>query len=365
MSAKSQAKIGFAAPFTGDQAIVGVPMRQCAELAIAQANERGDLPFTLILRAEDDRADPATAVTVARRFVTDPTVIGVVGHKNSGPSAAAAPIYNAAGLPQIAPSSTNPQLSRRGYRTFFRLCAHDAIQGMVAAQFAVRTLGARRIAVIHDRTDYGRPLAEVVQATIREEGAEVALFEGITERGQDFRETVARIQQASADLVYFALTEIEASILARQLREAGVTATLFGTDGSQESKFVPLAGPAAEGAYQTYAGTDPETTPSARPFVREYEARYGPVPVYGAEVYDATNLLIAALRGVGVADRQRVLAEVAGTRDFAGATGRVNFDPNGDRCDPQISIWRVEGGEIRLLGVAGDLIPFHSRVVEQ
>lgn len=350
-------KIGFAAPFTGDQAIVGVPMRHCAELAVAQANERGDLPFHLLLQAEDDRADPLTAQHVAQKFVADPAVIGVVGHKNSGPSAVAAPVYHQAGLVQMAPSSTNPQLSRQGYSTFFRLCAHDAVQGQVAARYAARVLQARRMAVIHDKTDYGLPLAEVVRATAQQENVEVALFEGITEGQTDFSDTVSRIRQLAPALVYFALTEIESSILARQLRAAGVEALLFGTDGSKESQFLPLAGPAAEGVYQTYAGVDPHSTPTAQTFVRAYEARYGPAPVYGCEVFDATNLIIDALKRAGQADRERVLAEVAQTRKFEGVTGPVTFESNGDRRDPQVSIWRVEQGEIKLLGLASELIP--------
>lgn len=350
-------KIGFAAPFSGDQAIVGGPMRQCAELAVAQANERGDLPFRLALRAEDDEADPAQAEAVAHRFVADPAVIGVVGHKNSGPSAAGAPIYHAAGLVQLSPSSTNPGLSRQGYRTFFRLCAHDAVQGQVAAQYAVRVLGARRVAVIHDQTSYGQPLAEVVQTTVQQERAEVVLFEGITEGATDFSPTVARIRDRSPDLVYFALTEIESSILARQLRAAGSEALLFGTDGSRESQFLPLAGAAAEGVYQTYAGTDPERAPAAENFVREFQTRYGPVPVYGLEVYDATNLLIAALAQTGQPDRARIVAAVAAMTDFTGLTGPIQFDAHGDRRDPQVSLWRVEQGQMRLLGLAGELTP--------
>ena len=356
MADKPVAKIGFAAPFSGDQAIVGVPMRQCAELAVDQANERGDLPFHLVFRAEDDRAEPTQAEAVARRFVADPAVIGVVGHKNSGPSMAAGPIYHAAGLAQIAPSSTNPQLSQQGYRTFFRLCAHDARQGKVAAQYAVRVLGVKRVAIIHDQTDYGHPLARVVQATIRQEKADAVLFEGITEGGTDFSPTVTRIRRLSPDLVYFALTEIESSILARQLRAAGVEALLFGTDGSRESQFLPLAGGAAEGVYQTYAGVDPESAPTAQTFVQEFNARYGPVPVYGLEVYDATNLLIAALAQVSKPDRQRVLQAIAETHDFQGVTGSIQFEPNGDRQDPQVSIWRVEQGQMRLLGLGRDLI---------
>lgn len=357
MTDKPLLKIGFAAPFSGDQAIVGIPMRQCAELAIRQANERGNLPFSLSLAAEDDRADPAQAEMVACRFVADGAVMGVVGHKNSGPSAAAAPIYHAAGLTQIAPSSTNPQLSRRGYHTFFRMCAHDAVQGRVAAEYAVRVLGVRRAAVIHDRTDYGQPLAEVVQAAVVQEGAEVVLFEGIAEGQTDFSATVGRIQEASPDLVYFALTEIESSILARQLRAAGVQSLLFGTDGSRESQFLPLAGEAAEGVYQTYAGVDPESATAAQAFVRTFQAQYGLVPVYGLEVFDATNLLIAALVQAGQPDRKAILAAVARTTDFTGVTGPVQFEPNGDRRDPQVSLWRVEQAQMRLLGLASNLIP--------
>jgi branched-chain amino acid transport system substrate-binding protein len=351
------AKIAFAAPLTGDQAIVGLPMSRCAELAVSQANARGDLPFRLVFQAEDDRADPVHAQVVARRLVADPEVMGLVGHKNSGPSAAGAPVYSAAGLVQIAPSSTNPQLSQQSYRTFFRLCAHDSVQGRVAAQYAVRVLEARRVAVIHDQTDYGRPLAEVVQATVSQEGAEVVLFEGICEGQTDFSETVSHLGQLAPDLIYFALTEIESSILARQLRAAGVGAALFGTDGSRESQFLPLAGAAAEGVYQTYAGVDPDSTPAAQSFVSAFQARYGPVPVYGLEVYDATNLLIAALARADQLDRERVWQEVAGMRDFVGVTGPVQFETNGDRHDPQVSLWRVEGGQMRLLGLARDLIP--------
>jgi branched-chain amino acid transport system substrate-binding protein len=357
MADKPLIKIGFAAPFSGDQAIVGVPMRQCAELAIQQANERADLPFEVALQAEDDRADPVQAEVVAHRLVADPAVIGVVGHKNSGPSAAAAPIYHAAGLTQIAPSSTNPQVSRQGYKTFFRLCAHDGVQGRVAARYAVRNLGIKRAAIIHDQTDYGHPLAQVVRATIGHEKAEVVLFEGITEGATDFGPTAARIRRLSPDLIYFALTEIESSILARQLQAAGIEAVLFGTDGSRESQFLPLAGEAAEGVYQTYAGVDPESMPAAQAVVQDFQARYGAVPVYGLEVYDAVNLLIAALVQAMQPDRQRVLETVRRMPDFAGVTGPIQFEPNGDRQDPQVSIWRVEQGQMRLLGLARDLIP--------
>ncbi len=354
-------RLGFAAPLTGPQAIVGRPMSQAAQLAVDEANAQGGLPFRLELRAEDDLATPEGAQAVAERFVADETLLGVVGHKNSGPSGVGAPLYAAAGLAQIAPSSTNSALSQQGYPTFFRICAHDALQGRVAAQYAIRVLGARSVVVLHDGTDYGQPLAEVVAATVEGEGAQVARFEGIQEGAQDFSPTVGRIQALRPDLVYFGLTEIESSILARQLRQAGVATTLFGTDGSKESQFLPLAGPAGEGVYQTYAGVDIESTPTAHAFAARYRARYGEPPVYGAEVYDAVGLLAAALRtasqGGAQPTRQAVLVALRDGSVFEGATGRVVFDACGDRVDPTITLWRVERGAMRLLGAARDLIP--------
>jgi branched-chain amino acid transport system substrate-binding protein len=357
VSDKPQAKIGFAAPLTGDQAIAGIPMCQCAELAVNQANERGDVPFDLILQPEDDRADPATAAVVARRFAADPIVVGVVGHKNSGPSAVAGPIYNASSVVQVTPSCTNAELSQPGYRTFFRLCAHDALQGAVAARYGVRVLGATRIAILHDQTDYGQPLAEVVRETTGQEGAKVVLFQGAAVGQKDFAEAVSLIRQVSPDLIYLGLTEIEGSILARQLRGAGIKAILFGAQGGRESKFAQLAGAAAEGSFHTYAGVDPESTQSARAFMQQFTAQHGPVPGYGPEVYDATRIVITALTRAGKLDRIRVVEEVAGIRDFDGVTGRINFDSRGDRLDPQVTIWRDEGGQMRLLGLAHHVIP--------
>ncbi len=355
MRRRVEVKIAFAAPLSGDQAIVGGPMACCAELAIARANAEARLPFELVLRAEDDRADPGAAEAVARRLVEDPAVIGLVGHKNSGPSASAAPIYHAAGLIQISPSSTNPALSQRGYATFFRMCAHDGIQGAVAARYAVRVLGARYLAVIHDHTDYGLPLAQAFQAAAETEGAEVALVEGIRAGAQDFAETVTRISRQSLDLVYFALTEIESSLLAGQLRRAGIGAVLFGTDGGPDSKFVALAGEAAEGTYHTYAGTVLGETPAAQAFVREFTARYGAVPVYGGEVYDAANLIIEALSQTGRPERAALAARVVASV-VEGVTGAIRFAPNGDRVEPQVSIWKVDGGTPRLLGPGRDLV---------
>jgi branched-chain amino acid transport system substrate-binding protein len=348
--------LGFAAPLSGDQAIVGVPMAQCAELAVAIANDGARCPYRLSLRALDDRADPATALHVASRLCADDRVVGVVGHKNSGPSMAAAPTYDSAGMAQVTPSSTTPALSQRGWRTFFRVCAHDTLQGMVAARFALRTLGARRALIVHDQSDYGWPLAQAFTAAATALGIHVVRVDAVSVGATDFSSVVAGIHDLAPDLVYCALTEIEASALARQVRAAGAAVTMMATDGGPESKFLALGGTAAEGSYHTYAGAVLEGS-RARAFMDEFERRFGqPVPSYGAEAFDAANVLISALERSGRPDRAAVAAAVAGT-DLAGLTGRIRFEPNGERRDLNMTIWKVEDRACRLLGSAHDLAP--------
>ena len=356
MKGKPIARIGFAAPLTGDQEVVGIPMRKCAEIAVLHANTNLDIPFHILLEAQDDGAEPGKARDVACSFVQDDTVFGVVGHKNSGPSAIAAPIYAAAHLAQVCPSSTNPALTRQGHPTFFRLCAHDDLQGKLAAQFGARCLLAKRVAIIHDQTDYGTPLAEVVRDTFCEEGTEPILFEGINVGDTDFSPIVNEIMEKVPDLVYFALTEIESSIITKQLRSRGVTSYFLGTDGGRASKFLPLAGEDAEGAYQTYAGVDPEYIPDARSFVEEFQSVEGQVPVYGAEVFDATNILIRALSEVGSLDRGSILKMISDTDVFDGITGSIRFHPSGERLHPEVSMWRVEHGKMKHLGSVPEMI---------
>ena len=356
IKSKPIARIGFAAPLTGDQAVVGIPMRQCAEIAIRRANSHLDIPFHIVLEAQDDAAEPGEARNVARCFVKDDSVFGMVGHKNSGPSAAAAPIYAEADLSQVSPSSTNPILTRQGHHTFFRLCAHDDLQGKLAAQFGARCLFTKRVAIIHDQTDYGAPLAEVVRDTFREEGTEIILFEGVNVGDTDFNSIVQDVMEKEPDLVYFALTEIESSIITKQLRSRGVTSHFLGTDGGHASKFLPLAGGDAEGVYQTYAGVDPVGIPAAHAFVEEFQSTEGLVPVYGAEVFDATNLLIRALSEVGSLDRSKILKVVSDTDAFDGVTGSIRFHTNGERWHPEVSVWRVEHGKIKHMGSLPEMI---------
>jgi len=343
------AKIAFMAPLTGDEAVVGVPMMRAVSLAVEEANAGSKLPFRVELQAMDDGAEPEAARELARALVEDDEVVGVVGHKNSGPSKATGAIYAAAGLAQITPSSTNSDLARQDWQTFFRVCADNDRQATMAARYALNVLKVRRVAVVHDQTDYGWPLAQTVISVVKEAGAEVVLVEPIELGQKVFDETVQRLGDARCDLIYFGLTEIESAILTRALRAAEVGAHLFGADGGRQSPFPGLAGKAAEGVYETYAGVDPQTLAQARAFVRAYEGRYGDCPIFGPEAYDAATLLLEALRRVGAPDRDAVLARVKTLDGFVGASVEIAFEPTGNRQNAEVTIWRVVDGKRTLL----------------
>jgi branched-chain amino acid transport system substrate-binding protein len=301
------ARIAFLAPLTGDEAVVGVPMMQAVELAVEEANAASKLPFRVELLAMDDRAEPETARGLAKGLVQDSEVVGVVGHKNSGPSNAAGAVYASAGLAQITQSSTNSDLARQGWQTFFRVCADNDRQATTAARYALDVLNVHRVAIVH------------------------------------------RLGDAECDLIYFGLTEIESSFLIRGLRGAGVTTHCFGADGGRQSPFPQLAGQAAEGCYETYAGVDPQTSAQAQVFVRAFESHYGSCPIFGPEAYDAACIFLEALRRVGVPDRSAVLAEIKALDGFVGATGAISFEPNGNRRDAGVTIWQVIDGQMTLL----------------
>ena len=343
------AKIAFLAPLTGPEAEVGVPMMHAVALAVEEASEGTGLPFQVELLAMDDEADPNTARSLAETVVKDGDVVGVVGHKNSGPSAAGGAVYAAGGLAQVTPCSTNSDLAHRGWQTFFRVCADNDRQATAAASYALDTLGVHRVATVHDNTEYGRPLAETFVSTIRDAGQEVVLVEPIRLGQRVFDDTVGRLDEAACDLVYFGLTEFESAFLTRALREAGVGVHLFGADGGPLSPFPRLAGEAAEGCYETYAGVDPATSAQAQGFVRKYEDRYGPCPIFGPEVYDAARIVVEALRRAGKPDRRAVLAEIRALEGFVGATGKISFEPNGNRKDAGVTIWQVLDGQMTLL----------------
>lgn len=333
--------VGFAAPLTTPQAIVGVPMLRTVEMAVADARARG---LDLEVRAVDDREDEVVAARVAAELAADPSVIAVIGHKNSGPSGAAGPVYAEAGLAQITQCSTDNALSRAGWPTFFRLCADNERQAAVAAEFAHSHLPSARAVAVHDGTDYGRPLVEAFATRLEALSGRAVTVLAMRVGQEDFSEIVEAIRAADAGVVDFGATEIESSKLMRALNAAGVHAQVISSEGGPDNPIARLAGPAGEGSIHTYAGADPLATPESRRLVQRCRTEIGETPSYVVECYDAVSVIATALEG-GATTRKEVRDAIAST-DLEGLGGRIRFDAHGDRIDAPVSLWRVIGGRM-------------------
>jgi branched-chain amino acid transport system substrate-binding protein len=334
-------RIGFAAPLTTPQAIVGLPMLRTVEMAVSDARSRG---LDVEVRAVDDKEDEREAARVAAELAADPSVVAVIGHKNSGPSGAAGPVYAAAGLAQITQCSTDNALSRAGWSTFFRLCADNERQAAVAAEFAFSRLPSARVVAVHDSTGYGRPLAEAFAARFQALSGRTVHVLAMSVGQEDFTEIVESIRADRADCVDFGATEIESSKLMKALHAAGIKPLVIGSEGGPDNPLARLAGPAGEGSVHTYAGADPLATPATRRLVDRFRAEIGEMPSYVIECCDAVKVIATALEA-GAMTRKEVRDAIAAT-DIDGLGGRIRFDPHGDRIDAPVSLWQVVDGRM-------------------
>ena len=258
----------------------------------------------------------------------------------------ASAIYYQARLLQITPVSSNPQISRQGFDTFYRTCATDDLQGPAAALFAVRELKARRIFILDDMTTYGRGLANELEKKLKALRVEVLGHEGITQGDKEFAPLLTKIKSVNPDVVYFAGMFPEGALLIKQRAEVGLPSRFMGGDGLFDAALIKLATPQkAEGIYLTTIGSDIHQTPGAQAFVKAYEARFGPIGAYSSYAYEATNLAIWAIRQAQRKDRGAVLAAMKTLKDYPGLFGLQNFDEKGDSLIRDIGIFTVKDGK--------------------
>ena len=345
-------KIGFVAPLTSDQAAQGLHMLHGAELAVEQANAAGPVVpgYQIELVPLDDQHNPTQAVSAAKKLVSDPDVVAVVGHLNSSCTKPAGAIYYQARMLQVTPISTNPEISRQGFDTFYRACATDDLQGRAGAKFAFQTLGLRKAYVIDDMTTYGRGLANEFKRAFNSLGGEVVSHEGISQGEKDFTPLLTKVKAIRPDLVYYAGMFPEGSLMIKQRYELGIQSKFIGGDGLLETILIQLATPqAAEGIYVSSITVDPYRLPSAQEFVRTYEARYGQIGAYTAYSYEATNIVLWAIRKAAKKDRQAVLASMKQLKDYSGILGVTNFDQKGDSLNRTISIFQVKNGKFEFV----------------
>jgi branched-chain amino acid transport system substrate-binding protein len=341
-------RIAAVAPTTGAQAEVGQDLINGIRLAVEEKNNAGGLLGKKVeLLVFDDAADPKEAVSVAQKIVADSTIIGVIGHMNSGTTKPASITYSQAGLPVVMPVPTNPEITKQGFNNLFRVPPTDLDQGTDVARYALEKLGKKRFAVIHDSTAYGQPLAEVVRKTVESMGGRVVSFDGINEGDKDFRALLTKVRAAKPDVLFFGGIYNEAGLLAKQAKGLGLTVPFLAADGSFADKFIQIAGvDAADGAVMSFIAPDEKNSEITKSFAATFRQKYGTIKAFAPLGYDAAAILMAGIAKAGKADRGAVIAALhAADFEYSGVTGKSHFEQNGDNARRSVYFFVVKNGK--------------------
>jgi branched-chain amino acid transport system substrate-binding protein len=339
-------KVGVAGPHSGDLASYGIPTVRAAELVVEEINAKGGVlgrPVELLI--EDDVCKPEVATNTATKLVSDGAVV-VVGHVCSGATKAALGIYNDAGIIVMSPSATNPGLTQSGdYPNFYRTIASDDLQAKLGVDFTVNTLGAKKVAVLHDKGDYGKGYAEFAQKYLEDmSGVEVALFEGITPGAVDYSAIVQKVGQSGAEAVIYGGYHPEASKIVTQMKKKKLDIFFVSDDGVKDVTFIKVAGVFAEGVYAS-GPMDVSDLPMYQKAVEAHKAKYGEEPgAFFKEGYAATIALLNAIEKAGSTE-SAAIEKVLRSQFVDTTVGKISFDAKGDAIGVGFSMYKVVNGE--------------------
>ncbi len=297
--------------------------------------------------AGDDQGDPKEGVLVAQKLIDDKDVLFVNGHMFSGATLAAGPKYQEAGLPMITPSATNPDITDLG-DYIWRTCMTDAAQGEGLAEYAVITLGAKKIAIVHSDNDYGKGLADAFEAAAKAAGGEIVAREQYTDGDTDFKAQLTKVKDQAPELIFLSGYYPEGSKIAAQAKELGLNTQLLGSDGFGSDELIKLGGASVEGMLISTFFDYSKDDPAIQKFVTTYKANNnGDNPDwFAAAAYDVVMLMASLVEKSGDFSREGInQALSAMTDEYQGITGRIKFDENGDVVKP-LNIVIVKDGRL-------------------
>ena len=351
-------KIGHVGPTSGAIAHLGKDNENGARMAIDELNAKGVMiggkkaKFELL--AEDDAADPKQAVSVANKLV-DSKVNGVIGHLNSGPSIAASKIYSDAGIPQISPSATNPKYTRQGFKTTFRVVADDVHLGGTLGRYAMKELKGKTIVTIDDRTAYGQGVAEEFTKAVKASGGKIADAQFTTDKATDFTAILTAIKAKKPDIVFYGGMDAVAGPMLRQMKQLGINAKMVGGDGICTGELPKLAGGAMADGQVVCAeagGVEGTQKVGMDKFREDFKKKFNAdVQIYAPYVYDAVNVMVAAMVKAGSSEPAKYLPVLAKTEGHKGATGVISFDNKGDVKNGALTLYTYKGDKREQMAV--------------
>ncbi len=335
---QAQIKIATAGPMTGQYASFGEQMQRGAELAVKDINAAGGvLGQNLVLSIGDDACDPKQAVAVANKFVSE-GVSFVAGHFCSGSSIPASKVYEEEGVLQISPASTNPKLTEEGEDNVFRVCGRDDQQGIVAGNFLADNYGKKKIAILHDKTAYGKGLADETKKQLNKRGITEAMYEAYTAGEKDYSALISKMKANGVNVFYVGGYHTEAGLMVRQARDQGYDVQLVSGDALVTDEFWKITGDAGQGTLMTFS-PDPRKNPEAAPVVEKFRSMNYEPEGYTLYTYGAIQAWAQAVEKAGTTDLDKVIASLRKNK-FDTVLGNIGFDMKGDVTAPGY-VWYV------------------------
>ncbi|MBV8567318.1 MAG: branched-chain amino acid ABC transporter substrate-binding protein [Methylobacteriaceae bacterium] len=340
-AAHAQIKLGVAGPITGPNAAFGAQLKNGTEQAVEDINKAGGiLGQQLSVEVGDDVSDPKQGVSVANKFVGD-GVKFVVGHFNSGVTIPASEVYMDNGLLMITPSATNPKVTERNMWDVFRTCGRDDQQGAVAGHYIAEQLKGKKVAVLHDKTTYGKGLADETKKTMNSLGVTEVLYEGVNTGEKDYSAIVSKIKASGAEVVYWGGLHTEGGLIVRQMRDQGVQAVMMSGDGITSDEFATIGGPGVIGTLMTFP-PDPRKRPEAQEVVKEFTAKNFNPEAYTLYSYAAVQIFKQAAEKAGSIDAKKMAEVMHSGMVFKTVIGDISYDKKGDitRPDYVLYVWK-------------------------
>ncbi|HEV8204746.1 MAG TPA: ABC transporter substrate-binding protein [Pyrinomonadaceae bacterium] len=342
----NKVRIGVFMSTTGTTANFGISSVNGIKMAADEVNAAGGINGKQVeLLVQDDRSDASEAATIVTKFVTQDQVHAVIGEVASSRSIAAAPIAQNAKIPMLTPSSTNPEVTKKG-DFIFRSCFIDPYQGAAIAQFAAKTLGAKSAAIMVDRkNDYSTGLEKVITQTFTKFGGKIVATQSYQEGDQDFNAQLTSLKGANPEVIFVPGYYNDVGLIAKQARDKGITVPLIGGDGWDSEQLYKIGGTALNGSYFTNHYSPYDTDPRVVKFVDDYKKRYNSIPdALAATAYDAANIMFDAIKRSKSLSGPDIRDALAATKAFPGVTGTVTFNEQRDAVKPIVMIEIKPGG---------------------
>jgi branched-chain amino acid transport system substrate-binding protein len=340
-------KIGEVGSMTGDEASFGISTHQGVELALKQINAAGGVKGKQIVDiALDDQGKPDEAATAVTKLITQNNVVAILGEVASSRSLAMAPIAQRYKIPMISPTSTNPDVTKKG-DYIFRACFLDSFQAKVMARFALDNLKFKKVAILRDvKNDYSVGLSNFFTEIFKQSGGTITIDQSYSAGDKDFKAQLTAIRATNPEAIYVPGYYGDVVLIGRQARELGIKAPMMGGDGWDSPKLKEIGGEALNGYYISNHYSTGDKNPKTQDFVAKYKAAYGGLPdSMAALAFDSTYMLVDAMNRAKSLSPSDIRDALATTKDFDGVAGKITMDAGRNPVKSAVVLKVVNGGD--------------------